>query len=189
MDLNLDTAKPSLNRFAIVVSGLPASGKTTIGRRLAAAMSLPFLDKDVYLEALFVDQGMGDHTWRRRLSLEADARFQAEAQKYEQAVLVSHWRGAGMTGSGTPTEWIHAQCQRVIEVYCDCPPELAAERFLARTRHNGHLDQDRSAPDVVDWMRGLVPAYPLKIGPIVPVPGTDPIDVEDLADRVRHHLA
>jgi shikimate kinase len=30
----------------VVISGLPRSGKTTLGRRLAPALNLPFIDKD-----------------------------------------------------------------------------------------------------------------------------------------------
>ena len=37
----------------VVVSGLPASGKSTLSRRLATALSLPMLDKDDILEGLF----------------------------------------------------------------------------------------------------------------------------------------
>lgn len=36
----------------IVVCGAPASGKTTLARRLAAALGLPLLEKDVIKEAL-----------------------------------------------------------------------------------------------------------------------------------------
>ena len=49
----------------MVVSGLPGSGKTTIGRRLAAALSLPLIDKDDILDRLFETKGVGDSTWRR----------------------------------------------------------------------------------------------------------------------------
>jgi shikimate kinase len=37
----------------VVVSGLPGSGKTTLGRRLAQALNLPLIDKDDILDRLF----------------------------------------------------------------------------------------------------------------------------------------
>ena len=37
----------------VIVSGLPASGKSTLSRGLAAALSLALIDKDVILEGLF----------------------------------------------------------------------------------------------------------------------------------------
>ena len=49
----------------VVVSGLPASGKSTVARTLAGALGLPLLDKDVFLEALFASDGIGDAAWRR----------------------------------------------------------------------------------------------------------------------------
>ena len=52
----------------IVLSGLPASGKSTLGRAVAKALRLPMLDKDELLEALFESRGIGDADWRRRLS-------------------------------------------------------------------------------------------------------------------------
>ena len=44
---------PHVDRFFIVVSGLPGSGKSTLGQQLATALGLPFLDKDTILERLF----------------------------------------------------------------------------------------------------------------------------------------
>jgi shikimate kinase len=54
-----------VTRAALVVVGPPASGKTTVGRRLAAALGVAFRDSDADVEAqtgtsiadLFVDQG------------------------------------------------------------------------------------------------------------------------------------
>ena len=40
-------------RLLVVVSGLPASGKTTVGRALSHGLSLPLIDKDDILEAMF----------------------------------------------------------------------------------------------------------------------------------------
>ena len=56
----------------LVMSGLPGSGKTTLGRSLARALDLPLLDKDEILEGLFDSLGIGDAEWRSRLSRAAD---------------------------------------------------------------------------------------------------------------------
>ena len=67
----------------VVVSGLPASGKTTLARPLAAALDLPLIDKDEILER--------------------------GATSSQGAVLASFWRLPGMPEeSGTPTAWIAA---------------------------------------------------------------------------------
>jgi shikimate kinase len=45
------TVSPDLTRKTIALVGLMGVGKSTIGRRLAAAMALPFLDADTEIEA------------------------------------------------------------------------------------------------------------------------------------------
>jgi uridine kinase len=41
----------------VVISGLPGSGKTTLGRRLAPVLNLPLIDKDDILDRLFELKG------------------------------------------------------------------------------------------------------------------------------------
>lgn len=45
---NLPFMSPPLSPLLLIVSGLPASGKSTLGARLAAALQLPFVTKDEY---------------------------------------------------------------------------------------------------------------------------------------------
>jgi len=56
----------------VLISGVPASGKTMLGRRLAPALDLPLIDKDDILERLFELRGAGDKERRRMLSRESD---------------------------------------------------------------------------------------------------------------------
>lgn len=132
-----------MERF-IVLSGLPASGKTTLGRILADQLGLAFLDKDDYLESLYESRGVGDKLWRSELSREADAAFKTAALKAESAVLVSWWKHPLSTDdSGTDIDWLLPYQQDCVEVYCQCDPGLSFERFTKRTRHPGHLDDQR----------------------------------------------
>ncbi len=57
----------SLSPLVIVVNGLPATGKTTLARRLATDLHLPLLAKDVIKETLFETLGWSDRAWSRRL--------------------------------------------------------------------------------------------------------------------------
>jgi predicted kinase len=79
----------------VVVSGLPASGKTTLAAALAEEIAAPHLDKDVFLEALFDREGASDSESRQKLSRRADEEFQSQALKQPLAVLSSWWRHPG----------------------------------------------------------------------------------------------
>jgi len=176
----------TMSDLAIILSGLPASGKTTTGRALAAALGLPVLDKDDVLEALFAAHGIGGSAWRQRLSRRADRAFQADTLTRRRVVLISHWRPAGAGATGTPTAWL-AAFARIVEVHCPCPPDRAAARFLARQRHPGHLDRDRDPAEIRAWMHRLAPGYPLGIGPVITA--ADPVDIALLARRLGPYLA
>jgi hypothetical protein len=125
----------------IVVSGLPASGKSTLAQRLGAALGLPVLDKDVILEALFERVPVEGAEHRHALSREADSLLKQQACRLQEAVLVSWWRHPASTdATGTDVGWLQVAGTEVVEVHIVCPPDLAAARFVRRQRHSGHLD-------------------------------------------------
>jgi hypothetical protein len=178
------------HRSFLVISGLPASGKTTFGRQLAHALGLPLLDKDEILEALLDGLGVGDAEWRNRLSRSADVVLQRLAAQTAGAVLASFWRHPQVTGeSGTPSGWISALSGRIVEVHCVCSPAVAAERFLARKRHDGHLDRDKRNDDLVaDFVR-LAALGPLGIGSLIQVDTGRAVDFDGVLLQVKEHLA
>jgi len=53
----------------IIISGLPCTGKTTIGRKLSLKYNLPFISKDDVKESLFDSLGWKDREWSRKLGL------------------------------------------------------------------------------------------------------------------------
>src|SRR6185436_9292554 len=120
----------SMKQF-VVVTGLPASGKSTVGAAVATTLGLPLFDKDVILEALFESLGVGDGEWRMRLSRAADEVLRRQVLGSRGAVVASWWRHPlSEAPSGTPTEWLSSLPGALIEIYCKCRPETAAERFL-----------------------------------------------------------
>jgi hypothetical protein len=129
-----------MNRY-VVVSGLPASGKSTVAAAVGAELRLPVLDKDEFLAALFRSRGIGDVAWRTQLSRDADFSFRREAEKSQGAILVSWWRHPRSDmSSGTPTEWLASLRGVIVELHCRCAPAIAAARFMNRQRDPGHLD-------------------------------------------------
>jgi predicted kinase len=171
-----------------VVSGLPASGKTTLAVKLAQALGLPLFDKDDILEALFEGVGPVDPAERQRLSRASDevlARISAASQG---AVIVSFWRHESAGGmSGTPVAWLKALSASLVEVHCVCSPEVAEQRFRARRRHPSHND-DAKAPGLAAKFRQLAELGPLGLGATIQAPTNGPSDLGGLVDEVRRRL-
>ena len=174
-----------VNDFCVVVSGLPASGKSTIGAKLAQELDIRLLDKDDYLEALFEKRGVGDANWRQLLSRESDENFRRDAIATNSAVLVSHWRPRGSgSSSGTPTEWITESFPMVVELYCDCSAEMAKQRFLDRKRHPGHLDGRKNREELLVWMREYREQLPLSIGELLCVDACSDLDIKEVTKQL-----
>lgn len=174
---------------ALVISGLPASGKTTLGKQLAQSLGFDFLDKDDFLERLFDDQGVGDLAWRQKLSRQSDHDFQDAARNLDSTVLISHWRPPGTDGSsGTPTEWLQDTFQMVVEVFCDCPVEEAVRRFATRSRHKGHSDGFQTGDEINARMSAWAKGLPLGVGPLIRIDTTSPVSIDDVMKQVETHL-
>lgn len=174
----------------IVVSGLPASGKTTLAKQIADRLGLPYLDKDDFLERLFErSTGVGDHVWRRRLSKQSNVDFERAAIQFERIVLVSHWRPNKDAGpAGTPTPWIPANFNQVVELYCRCPIPLAVSRFMGRTRHAGHHDKQRTFEELTTWFSTYAQQLPLGLGPVIEVDSASVLDDAALVKKVQKEL-
>ncbi len=169
-----------------MVTGLPGSGKSTVGERVASTLDIPFLDKDNFLEDLFEERGIGDANWRQKLSLGSNALFQKEAETKRRVVLVSHWRPKNQGGSsGTPTEWLSGTFNRIVELYCACPLGLAARRFKMRKRHPGHLDGNRSNDQLLEWMRRYESQLPLMLGTQVTICTAEKLEIKVTVAKIR----
>ena len=174
----------------IVVSGLPGSGKTLLAERLAIPLCLPVIDKDEILERLFELKGTGDATHRRMLSRESDLIFEEEAKNSEGALLVSFWHSLGMpSDSGTPTNWLPRLSRRLVNLHCNCPPEIAAARFLNRKRHPGHLDGARSGEQLLADIRRIAELQPPDIGRRIEIDTSKDFDFDTLASSIVAALA
>ena len=173
----------------IVITGLPASGKTTLGKQLATQLDLDFLDKDDYLESLFEDRTAATEDNRQVLSRQSDRHFIADARASEAAVLVSHWRPPGLdTQSGTPLCWVDNPTTRVIQVHCRCSPEVAAQRFIHRRRHPGHADKLRSGDGVLQWMRNYATHLPLELGLLIEIDTHRNSNIDGVVEKIRAQL-
>lgn len=132
-------ATPATPGCHVVVTGLPASGKSTLARRLGPLLGLPVIDKDDILEQL-LPVGPFDPDVRQALSRQADEMLRARVAVSAGAIVVSFWRRRELSDtSGTPWSWLECMAG-VVEVHCVCSVDTAAERFRKRRRHPGHGD-------------------------------------------------
>jgi predicted kinase len=176
-------------RLFVILSGLPASGKTTLARLLAPRLALPLIDKDEILEGLF--QGLARITpgMRTELSRQSDLIMQEMAQAMAGAVLVSFWQHPTHAGSsGTPSSWLRDLGDRIVEVHCSCDPETARARFVARSRHPGHNDAAR-IPTLVAQFQELAGRYPLGIGRLIEIDASQSTDVDSLVQTIKDQTA
>ncbi len=172
------------NRY-IVVSGLPASGKSTVARAIAEALRLPLLDKDEILEGFFDSLGVGDPEWRNQLSRAADDELRRQACALPNAVIVSWWRHPrSASESGTPTGWLSSLAGELVEVYCVCSPRVAAARFVSRRRHAGHLDEQKSLAALQASFEEQALLGPLKLGRLLEVDTEVALRAEELLARL-----
>ena len=169
----------------VVVSGLPASGKTTIAAALAQYLGLCHFDKDTFLEALFEISELSSAEMRSSFSRQADFQFQRAASLEKAAVLSSWWRHPlSHLESGTPIDWLWTSERTIVEVHCNCSLDVAANRFLIRQRHPGHLDERWSKQSLLPMFEQqslFSPLFPLQA---IIVNSEGHIDVQKLAQAV-----
>jgi tRNA(Arg) A34 adenosine deaminase TadA/predicted kinase len=187
--------QPVKRPLVLIITGAPASGKSTMGRQLAEALGLPYLAKDLFKETLFDSLGWEDRAWSRRLggaSMELLFRTAAALLEAGQSVALE---------SNFYAEWDTPQlrvlrerfgCQ-FAQVVCSAPGPTLIERFERRVRtgerHPGHvdatwLDEVLSRLLVERWE-----ALDLD-GPVFSVDTANgPIDVAGLCRRIRAAVA
>ena len=157
-------------RRYVIVSGLPASGKSSVGHVIANGLGLPLIDKDVVLESLFGRITPTNAAGRSDLSRLADEAFRAQVLGATGGVLVSWWRHPHSAAeSGTPMQWLASVPGALVEVHCLCAPLIAAKRFVARTRHPGHLDGQRTRAQLLVQFNEHAVHGPLGIGSVIEI--------------------
>jgi predicted kinase len=130
----------------IVVSGKPATGKTTLGRRLAADLGLPFFSKDDLKETLFDTLGASDRAWSRRLGAASFALLRriAEAQLSAGQSLIVEANFAAAYDAPFYQSLATRHGARVAQVWLTAETATILRRFEQRAasdeRHPGHVE-------------------------------------------------
>lgn len=163
----------------VVVSGLPGSGKTTLALALGRELRLPVISKDQIKEVL-ADALALDEDASRSLGQASMQVMYALAERAPAVLLETFF------WPGTSEQHLLALGRPLVQVYCDCPPSLARQRFDDRVQ-NGDRHRVHGVTD--DWDRFLALNVPLDLSsPLLRVDTSRPVDVRDLANHVRQAL-
>jgi predicted kinase len=90
---------------------------------------------------LFEALGQGDRAWSRRLSEASVTTLVRLAQRQlslgQSCIIEGNWRAVNVPGL-EPV--LRASAARAVQIWCCADPAEIVRRFMARTRHAGHLD-------------------------------------------------
>jgi predicted kinase len=167
----------------VVVTGIPASGKTTLATELSAQLGWPLISKDVVKEALFDALGTGDLLWSQRLGRAGHVVMSSLAATIPRVILEAHFH------RGVAEPDLLALDRRIVQIYCRCPVDLAAERYRRRIddpdRHAGHLREHQSDQVIERWMKETPTPLDLPNAHLIEVDTTVPVDIGSVAISIH----
>jgi predicted kinase len=161
----------------VVVSGPPASGKTTLSGAIAPVLGLPLIAKDTIKQALMEVLPVPDVAASRVLGRASVAALLAVAAESGGAVLESVWHHYAV-------DELRRLPGVVVEVFCRCDPAVAASRYAWRagSRDAGHYDASRETGEL--WNDEV--ARPVAGGwPVIEVDTAGPVDLSALIAAIR----
>jgi glucokinase len=152
-------------KWAVLVNGIPASGKSTVARAISSTKGWPLLTLDTIKEAYFVHLGTGDRDYNRMLGKASYQAIFALIKDFPDGstAVIDAWFGF------QPIEVLQghiaqAGIEQLGEVWCHSPGEILGERYRARLgqRHSGHLGESY-IPELIELASRAKPlgAYPL----------------------------
>lgn len=184
---------PSVPEPALVlVTGKPASGKTTLATRLAAELRFPLLTKDAIKETLYDTIGWSDREFSRQMGV-ASFRVLFVTLEALLAAGVSAIAEAPFDRDISAAELKALRARHpftLVQVLCRAEGQVLVDRFRERnqsgSRHPGHVLTD-ARPDIEPYLANGLHEPVAMESTVIEVDTTDPsaIDFRDLLARVR----
>ena len=166
----------------IAVSGAPGTGKTTLGRRLAADLRLPYIAKDLIKESLFDSLGTKDREWSVKLGIASIKLLfeliEGQLEAGRSLVAESNYRRE----YDVPRFELFLQRYAfgMVEVHCKTERQVLFSRLEGRSdsgeRHAGHSDKEVFGELDEALRQGAFD--PLALGEVIVVDTTDFAQVE-----------
>lgn len=182
------SVQPGRARRAVLVNGIPASGKSTVSRGIADRMGWPLLALDTVKNPFLEVLGGADREFNRTLGR---ASYQAIWSLVGDApagstFIVDAWFGF-QPRQALEDHLRNAGVEDTVEIWCHAPGEVLAERYGARLgqRLPGHPGA-AYIPELIELAKR---AEPLRRGPLFDVDTTQPIDFDAIAAWLRATLA
>jgi predicted kinase len=162
------------------VSGRLGAGKSSLAAPLAAELGYSLVTKDLIKEtlhdALFVPgDGEIDEAWSLRLGAASFELLFTLAARAGDMVIEANFH----PHSELELDKLRGLGDRVVEVHCACPAEVAVARYNARPRHEVHWLKTATLTAMDKYDR------PVGIGSLITVDTTGPVDVASVAAEVR----
>lgn len=131
----------------IIVTGLPASGKSTVAAYLAKRLGIQHISKDGYKELLFDELGIKDRLWSQQLGKASIAllfqQTEAALRLGYSVVIESNFNSS--LDTKPLRALIRATRARSVQILCHAQGRVLVRRFSKRARterHPGHADAE-----------------------------------------------
>ena len=134
---------------------------------------------DAVKETLLDELGYADRTASRQIGSASGEVLWTLLRDCPTPAVVDSWL-APSTRDIVRAGLRRASIDRVLEVWCACPPDVAAARYTSRDRHPGHFD----AALLDDLAQVLTTAEPLGLGDVLVVATDRDVDVDHIARRI-----
>jgi predicted kinase len=164
---------------AVVVTGVPGSGKTTLGSALAKELGARFLSLDTIKGELHErDVTLGGFEPRHG----AEAKLKGYLASAKDTVVVDIWIEPGRDTERV-AGLLHRYREVIVEVLCRVPADVAVQRYLQRPRTAPHLPPDEATL----WRirRSVEVFQPVGIGRCIEVDSSEPVDVKAVVSRLH----
>lgn len=163
----------------VIVSGPPASGKSTLAPAVAAALGLPLVAKDTIKDALMSVLDVPDVEASRQVGRASVAAMLAVAAESPIGAVIESNFYRSVAGAQ-----LVELPGNVIELFCRCTADVAWDRYRRRasTRPAGHFDDDRTKDELWNSEVAEPVAGPW---PLLEVDTNAPVDVPSVVQFVR----